>query len=247
MQIHFLGTGGYHPNEQRHTACYLLPEAGVLFDAGTGCFRVPPRLQSTDIQVFLSHAHLDHIIGLTYLLVPMVLGTIKRARIYGTEQTLNAVRNHLFAEHTFPVLPDFDFVAIDDREQIEVPGGTVTHHPLPSHPGGSTAYRLTTDEQKSLAYVTDTTVDGSYTEFIRGVDLLIHECNFPDSLAEWSAKTGHSHLGQVLELARDAQVGRLVLVHPDPDLPDAHPIDLTDVQAVFAATEMATDLQVMEF
>src|SRR6218665_3346441 len=30
-----LGTGGFHPNEARHTAGILLPGSGVLLDAGT--------------------------------------------------------------------------------------------------------------------------------------------------------------------------------------------------------------------
>jgi hypothetical protein len=65
MRVEFLGTGGYHPNERRHTACVLLPEIGLAFDAGTSVFRLPPRLESKELDVFLSHAHLDHIAGLT--------------------------------------------------------------------------------------------------------------------------------------------------------------------------------------
>ena len=26
MRLQLLGTGGYHPNERRHTACLLVPE-----------------------------------------------------------------------------------------------------------------------------------------------------------------------------------------------------------------------------
>src|SRR5579871_6726587 len=66
MILQFLGTGGYHPNERRHTACLLLPEVGVVFDAGTGAFRIRERLRTPDIQLFLTHAHLDHVVGLTY-------------------------------------------------------------------------------------------------------------------------------------------------------------------------------------
>jgi ribonuclease BN (tRNA processing enzyme) len=53
MELHFLGTGGYHPNERRHTACLMLPELGVVFDVGTAAFRIPPRLQTSELTVFL--------------------------------------------------------------------------------------------------------------------------------------------------------------------------------------------------
>ena len=106
MRIEFLGTGGYHPNERRHTACVMLPETGIVFDAGTGFFRVPQRLETSDLQVFLSHAHLDHIVGLTYPLVPMMSGRLKHLRIHGTPSTLAAVQEHLFAAALFPLKPE---------------------------------------------------------------------------------------------------------------------------------------------
>ena len=40
MKLVMLGTTGYHPNDIRQTACYALPEIGVVLDAGTGMFRL---------------------------------------------------------------------------------------------------------------------------------------------------------------------------------------------------------------
>ena len=65
MKLIFLGTGGYHPNERRHTASVLLPEEGIALDAGTGFFRVQGRLKTPGLDVFLTHGHLDHICGLS--------------------------------------------------------------------------------------------------------------------------------------------------------------------------------------
>lgn len=254
MRIQFLGTGGYHPNERRHTACLLLPDAGVVFDAGTAFFRVPERLETQEIRVFLSHAHLDHVAGLTYFLVPLMTGQVQRAEVFANSRTLEAVRTHLFSEPTFPVLPGFEFHALEE-EGAEIPlgdGGRLRWHPLVSHPGGSTAFRVdwpAADGKpgRSLAYVTDTTVDGTYTEFVRGVDLLVHECNFADERAELCAATGHSHTSQVTGLAGEADVGRLILVHIDPQMPGDDPLNLEEARRVFPATELAEDLQVVNF
>src|SRR5262245_3942948 len=121
MRIHFLGTGGYHPNERRHTACVMLPEVGVVFDAGTGFFRVAERLQTDELDVFLSHAHVDHSVGLTNLLVPLATGRLKRVAVHSAPVYLDAVRTHLFSQPLFPVLPAIDFVPLTER--VAVGGG----------------------------------------------------------------------------------------------------------------------------
>jgi ribonuclease Z len=244
MRVEFLGTGGYHPNERRQTTCVMLPELGVIFDAGTAFFRVSSRIRTPEIHIFLSHAHLDHIVGLTYILSAFATGTLKRAHIHAADPTLAAVREHLFARELFPVMPAYEFHSLAER--VEVPErGVLTHIPL-SHPGGSIGYRIDWPG-KSLAFVTDTTVDGSYAEFVRGVGLLIHECYLPDSRGEWAKKTGHSHTTPVAELARDAEVGQLLLIHIDPCFTEADPIDLKQARTIFPRTELAEDLMVVEF
>lgn len=245
MKIILLGTGGYHPNELRQTACLLIPDWGLMFDAGTATFRVAPRLKTRELDIFLSHAHLDHIVGLTYLLAPMVLKEVDAVRVHATERVIEAVQTHLFAEAVFPVIPAFDWRPLTGSSQSLGSGRTIAWQPLPSHPGTSMAYRLNwTDAhggRKSLAYVTDTTVDGSYAEFIRGVDLLIHECYFADDSQGWAEKTGHSHTAEVLELARDAGVGRLVLTHVNVRELGLDPVGLSAMSTIFPKTVVATD------
>lgn len=247
MRVQILGSGGYFPNELRHTACYFLPDSAAVLDAGTGAFRLLDRLASEQLDVFLTHAHLDHICGLTYLLLPMAQGRLSSVRVYGSGPTLDAVRTHLFAQPVFPVMPEFSFRPLEEHPQIELGDGAIlTHQTLTSHPGGSTAFRVdwpeTVDrDARSLAYVTDTIVEDSYIEFIRGADLLLHECYFPDELAEWADKTGHSYTTAVATLARDAGVGRLCLIHPDPQHAVPDPIGLDVARAIFPATDIAGD------
>lgn len=244
MRLQFLGTGGFHPCEPRHTSCILLPDLGIVLDAGTGSFRVKERLTVDDVQLFLTHAHLDHVMGLPSFLVPLLFNRIKRMRVYGNTKTLLAVREHIFAELIFPVLPSFDFIPF--AGEVELPaGGKLTYHPL-VHPGGSLGFRLDWPD-RSLAYITDTTVDGSYTEFIRGADLLIHECNFSDAESEWAFKTGHSYTSQVATLAKEAEVGRLYMTHLEPRDPRPDPIDLPVARAIFPESHLAADLLEIDF
>ncbi len=244
MRVVFLGTGGYHPSEERHTACIMLPEAGIVLDAGTGAFRIPRRLATRSLDIFLSHGHLDHVVGLTYLLAPLALKQLDHVRVHATDRVIHAVREHLFSEPLFPVMPAFEFCPLQGHS-LTVSGTVVRWSTLESHPGTSMAYRLETADQqghvRSLAYVTDTTADGSYLDFIRGADLLIHECYFPDGNEDWAHKTGHSSTSAVLRTARDAAVGKLVLVHVDPRSTGADPLHLADASPQFPAVEIASD------
>jgi ribonuclease Z len=244
MRVEFLGTGGYHPNERRHTTCIMLPDVGIVFDAGTAFFRVPSRIRTPEIHIFLTHAHLDHVVGLTYILTAFATTALKKAHIHAAEATLAAVREHLFAGPLFPVTPAYEFHPL--AAQIAVPNGGVLRHVGLSHPGGSIGYRIDWPG-KSLAMITDTTADGSYVDFVRGVDLLIHECYLSDSSGEWAKKTGHSHTTPVAELARDCGAGQLLLIHIDPRFADADPIDLKKARGIFPRTELAEDLMVVEF
>jgi ribonuclease Z len=111
-----------------------------------------------------------------------------------------------------------------------------------SHPGGTVGYRLDWPGH-SMAYVTDTTatVDAAYAEAIRGVDLLLHECYFPDARAEFAKLTGHSHTTAVAQLARRAGVGRLILTHINPLALENDPVGVEAARAIFPATDLAHD------
>ncbi len=244
MRLIFLGTGGYHPSERRHTASVLLPDIGVALDAGTGFFRVQGRLNTPTLDVFLTHAHLDHVCGLTFIIVPMLRAEITRVRVFGSKATLDSVRKHLLAVELFPVEPNFEWHELGAR--MELPDGAKLSWVPLKHPGGAVGFRVDWPD-RSLAYITDTTAPGEYCEFIRDVDLLIHECYFPDSQAEWAEKTGHSAASPVARLAKAANVGKLMLVHTDPQRLEDDPVGMDVIRSIFPNVELAEDLMEIDF
>lgn len=246
MRLVLLGTTGYHPNDRRQTACFMLPEQGLILDAGTGIYRARDYFASSHLDIFLTHCHLDHVFGLTVLFDVLWETKFSHVRVHAKQEWIDTLNEHLFAKPIFPVRPPFDWTVL--KPQFETTdGGVLRHFPL-THPGGSTAYRIDWPHA-SMAYVTDTIAanDSDYIDFIRGVDLLVHECYFPDGWEDRAELTGHSCATPVAQVAKKAKVGKLILVHVNPmDISD-NPIGIENIKKVFKNVEIGEDRQQIEF
>jgi len=247
MKLHLLGTSGYHPTRKRDTACLMLPELGILLDAGTGIFRARELIQTPELHIFLSHVHLDHVVGLTYLLDVLYQKAVEKVTVYCEPEKQPAIAENLFHRQLFPVPPPFEFADLRPGKFPAPGAGRLTVFPL-RHPGGSLGFRFNWGNQ-SLAYVTDTTAarDSDYIAHLKGVDLLVHECYFPDGHESRAELTGHSCLTPVAEVARLADVGQLVLVHLNPLDERDELLDLQSVSEIFPRIRIARDEEVIEF
>jgi len=244
VKFHFLGTTGYHPNEQRQTACMMIPELGIIFDAGTGMFRVRDLIQTKTLDIFMSHVHLDHSIGLTFLYDVLHRKTLDRVTVHVAKDKIETIENHLFANGLFPVSPNFELVPLEPSVKIDQ---TTVDSIAMEHPGGSRGFRIS-GLQKSLAYITDTTAapDEDYVDFIRDVDVLVPECYFPDGFEDQAKLTGHSCLTPVAQVAAAANAGAMYLVHINPLNGDEQPLDLDSVKEIYTPITVATDKMSIE-
>ena len=245
MKLHFLGTTGYHPNNVRQTACLMLPEIGVIFDAGTGMFRARDLIQTPELHIYLSHTHLDHVIGLTFLFDILYEKDVS-VKIHLAEEKIEAIERHLFFKDLFPVAPDFELIPFSSSDEFLPDGAKISTFPL-EHPGGSTGFRVDWPTS-SFAYVTDTVadVDARYLSHLEDVTTLVHECYFPDGSEEKAKLTGHSCLTPVLKVATQVRAGRLFLVHLNPLDEQIELLDLAAARKIFAETHIAEDLQVIQ-
>src|SRR5580658_6155540 len=103
MKLVVLGSTGYHPNELRQTACFMLPELGLVLDAGTGMFRVRNWLSTPTLDIFLTHSHLDHVFGLTFLFDVLVGHESTAVTVHAEADKLAAIEEHLLSPLLFPV------------------------------------------------------------------------------------------------------------------------------------------------
>ncbi len=222
MRVHCLGTTGYHPSPSRHTACYYLPDQGLLLDAGTGMLSLTKYLMAEpreSLDLILSHAHLDHTVGLTFILDTFAVTALKSVRVWGMRAKLDAVRDHLFSDHLFPVLPpSISFHPLDEVAcPLKLAGGaSISWFPL-EHPGGSIGFRIQCAD-RTVAYVTDTVARPAspYLSEIRDLDFLLHECYFTDEFQALAEKTGHSWLSAVTELVKTVRPRKTGLIHLNP-------------------------------
>jgi ribonuclease BN (tRNA processing enzyme) len=208
--------------------------------------RIGKYLQTDRLEVFLTHAHLDHIAGLTYLMNVAPHNVVANTVVHGEAAKLDAVKQHLFAEAIFPLPPPFRFEPLGGPCPLPQ-GGTLTSFPL-QHPGGSLGFRLDWPGH-SLAYVTDTTADtkAEYVNKIRGVDLLVHEAYFTHDANDLPRVTGHSSLHAAAAVAAAAQVRRLVLVHINPQIENDAAFDLQAARAIHRDVELGHDEMDLDF
>lgn len=117
MSIKVLGCSGSIAKDCRTTA-FLLDD-DILIDAGTGVGDLELAELARIDHILVSHAHLDHVLG-----IPLLADSVMRRRagrppiqIYALPQTLAVLKNHLFNDHLWP---DFTRIPSADKPVLEL-------------------------------------------------------------------------------------------------------------------------------
>jgi ribonuclease BN (tRNA processing enzyme) len=227
LRIIALGTNGFIPTFNRHTMSYLIIDNSdevIILDAGTGISRLfEPQISEIikskkRLNIFLSHYHLDHIIGLSY--IPGLWPT-KPLRLFApskpyvevkAEDAVNKLLNPPLFSLSFDNYPDkTDLIPVFNSE-LRINGYLFQFIKL-NHPGGSMGIRI----DDKICYITDTFVNQEYVDFISGCEYLLHEVWMTKEEAKESSKgAGHSVLEDVIELSVKAKVRNMIPIHLHP-------------------------------
>ncbi len=100
-------------------------------------------------------------------------------------------------------------------------------------------------KSKSYAYCSDTAYKPDIIPQIKGVDVLYHEATFLDSEAHLSEKTKHSTAKQAASIAKQAQVGKLILGHYSTRYKTIE-LFKTEAQSIFNNVALANDGKVFD-
>jgi ribonuclease BN (tRNA processing enzyme) len=184
-------------------------KAYVVFDAGNGLFKLDKYIKTRrPIYLFLSHFHLDHIIGLHGLNKFTFPQGINVFGPKGTKKMFNLVINTPYSK---PVNKLKTRVRINEISgSAKFPFG-ITFREL-FHSTLCYGYRLSADG-KTLAFCTDTGPCDGINALAKEADLLIAECSLPPGKVDkyWP----HLNPQQAAVIARDAKAKKLALVHFD--------------------------------
>lgn len=235
MRVTVLGSGTLLPDAERTSAAHHVSvgHASVLLDCGSGAVHGLAR-HGIDWEalthVAVSHYHPDHVGDLSALMFAL------RARAGARERAAHGVEASPAQPLTLLGPPGFRAYleraasvlgphVLDPKRPLRVeelqPGAVfedpdhgvrLEAHPTP-HTEESVAYRLTHDEG-TVGYTGDTGPSEHVAAFLQGVGLLISECAW----AERGQGTGHLTLADVVELARTARPGLLILTHVYPPM-----------------------------
>ena len=98
----------------------------------------------------------------------------------------------------------------------------------------------------SYAYCSDTAYEPKIIEWIKGINLLYHESTFLEEHSELASKTGHSTAKQAAEIAKQSEVGNLLLGHFSARYKDRN-VFLEEAKPYFNKTEVASESMEISF
>ena len=239
--LHLLGTGAALSDAERTTTMLALerPSSVLVVDCGGD---VVQRLLAAGIELdriegmILTHEHPDHVSGFPLFMEKIWLAQRRRpVRVFGPETAIAQARRIFEAFDTsgWEEMPRIEWRSVPLEEHtlvLEESGWKVTASPG-NHSVPVIGLRFEDLESDGVvAYSADTAPSEAIARLAAGADILVHEATGDFS--------GHTSAQGAAELAREAGVGRLVLVHLPPEIGDGK---LGEARDLFAATELGTD------
>ena len=246
-----LGSGTALPDQDRDNSFMVWdsPAGALLIDCGGRAYQqlLRARIDPTSLRgVILTHAHPDHIYGLPALLFHLWLagyeGTLPvraNAPTLATAQRLCDALELQQKQH----MCDVEWSTIDDTVERLVEGTeeyTISTAPV-RHSVPCLAVKIVdTATTRALVYSSDTGPCNELAQLATGAHTLIHEA----TTREPKAGAGHTTPRQAGEIAAQAGVQRLVLIHFSADytMPEADALDEVRSTRFSGQVEIARDL-----
>lgn len=247
MKIHFWGTRGSIAVPGKDTTLYggnttcleltLQNERKVIIDAGTGIRALGDRLlaesERVSIHLLITHIHWDHVLGFPFF--APIYKPSSEIFIDGYPTCMKGLKytfDNKMGDGFFPVQFNDLSAKIHYVEQLgegvlEIDDTRIDSIML-QHPQGGFGFRFQ-EGNKTLVFLTDNELrkdawtgrsPENYVAFCKGADILIHDAQYTPQEIPDRRGWGHSNYEDAIDLARRADVKRLVLFHHDPSRAD---------------------------
>ena len=199
----------------------------LLFDAGTGAHAAGMAFTEegvTDLDIFFTHCHYDHIYGLPFfdpLYVENNDVRIWAGHFLDGTSCKQMVKGFMSPPY-FPVGPDCLKAAIDFRDfsagdTLDLGDGIVIRTIRLNHPGGAVGYRVEYDN-RALCLITDhehtsDTPDPALVAFIKDAGIVIYDATYTEAEYAHFAGYGHSTWQHGARLCKAANAKTFVIYH----------------------------------
>ena len=247
MKIVFLGTNGWYDSPTGNTVCILIEtdKASILLDAGNGLYKADRYIGlDKPVHLFISHTHLDHIIGLH------ILNKFKFKQgltIHTQPGTRTALQTIFSSTYSLPFANLGYPVVIEELEGPYKNQSFAVQTAKMDHSVPTIGFRISI-ENKIITYCPDTGYCDNAVKLAKEADLLIAECAFRSG--EESEHWPHLNPETAAKIAVEAQAKQLALIHFDayryPTMESREKAQEA-AQAIFPNTVATTDEQFIEF
>lgn len=215
MKVTFLGTNGWYDTKTGNTTCVFIEtkSAFIILDAGNGIHKIGRYIKNSKkpIYLFLSHFHLDHIIGFH---VMNKFCFHQGIDVYGPAGLRMLFKSVMNKPYTIPISRLKTKIRLHEIYNSSLLPPGVECRPL-KHSIFCYGYRFSL-ENKTVSYCTDTGVCKNLYFLAKESDLFITECSFKSGQVnkEWP----HLNPESAAKVAAEAGVKRLALIHFDASL-----------------------------
>ena len=220
----------------------------IVLDAGTGIRQLGLSLggEAKDLDLLLTHMHLDHIEGLGFF--GPLFDPEATIRVWGP-RPLEGSLEELIATYLSPPYFPVPFEQIPAKisftelaaESFEIDDVTVTSTPV-CHPGSTLGYRLS-QNGSSFAYIPDNepALDRESGLAVAGdADVLFHDAQFTDEEYTSRVGWGHSAMSDFVTYLAAAAPKRAIMFHHDPTHADGQ------LEAMLAGVQTTTGSEAVE-
>jgi ribonuclease BN (tRNA processing enzyme) len=199
MKINVLGcSGAEFPG---HYPPGFLLDRKILFDAGTLNNVLAEKDQLKVEDLFITHAHMDHIREIPFLADNIIIGGWKhRMNIFSISPVIKAIKNNLLNSKLWPdmtVLPNIHdavvrLIPIQAEKPLPVRGYTITPYRV-NHSVPAVGYLVENQKKRRFFYTGDTgPTDGTWRRLgEKHLNCLIIEVSFPNHMGDIAITTGH--------------------------------------------------------
>jgi phosphoribosyl 1,2-cyclic phosphodiesterase len=229
------------------SSCFeILTDDGetIIIDAGSGIRKLGNKLikeaGKTQLTLLMTHAHWDHLAGFPFF--KPAFSPRYSISVCGGPDAQDSVMKCLRHQMEPPYFP-VDMSAMkasfgtgcrcgcaDCDHRLPGLGSSHRCEAIPlNHPNGGWGFKLTGRNGHSFVLLTDNEIRyhhetgrsrEEYVDFCRGAELLFHDAQYTEEEYAKTVTWGHSTYRDAVDIAIDAGVKRLGLLHHDPERSD---------------------------